>query len=146
MAQKGQVARVHYKGYLDDGTVFDSSEGRDPLEFVVGVGMMIPGFDQAVSEMEVGESKTVHIPCDQAYGQPQEDARRRVRRDAIPDADKLPIGERVMFRGPQGQPVGAKILDVTDDYVDIDFNHELAGSDLNFDITLVELFDGDDED
>ena len=139
MVEKGSTVRVHYKGTLDDGTVFDSSEGRDPLEFTAGVGQVIPGFDNAVADMEVGDTKSIHIPCAEAYGEYREDAIMHQPLDRVPNADQLPIGQTIYFQGPQGQPIPAKVMKIEDGEAWFDFNSELAGKDLNFDLTLVEI-------
>ena len=136
----GKQVKVHYVGTLDDGQKFDSSVDRgEPLEFVCMDGQMIPGFDAAVKEMEVGETRKVHIPCEQAYGPRNEDAVQKVPTEHVPDADKLPIGETVFFRGPGGHPFPAKIISVDTDFVTFDMTHEMAGKDLNFEITLLEI-------
>ncbi len=138
----GQSVRVHYTGRLDDGTVFDSSADRDPLEFKVGTGMMIPGFDKAVLEMqEVGEKKTVHIPAAEAYGERREDRIMHISRENFPGAENAPIGVQVMISGTDGHALPATITEIDDEFVTLDFNHRLAGKDLTFDIELVELLD-----
>ena len=141
MAQAGQNVFVHYKGSLEDGTVFDSSEGRDPLEFVAGSGQVIPGFENAVLALEIGESVTVTIPAAEAYGEYSEEGLQIVPIDQIPNADQLPVGKKIYFTGPGGEPFAAKVLKIEDDMVHFDFNHELAGKDLTFDLTLVDAKD-----
>lgn len=138
MAKKGSTVHVHYKGFLDDGSVFDSSEGGAPLEFVVGSGMVIPGFDAAVMSMEVGDTKTVHIPCDQAYGPHREELVTHRSLIEVGSPDKLPVGETIYFRGQGGQPIPAKVLKIENGEAWFDFNHNLAGKDLNFELTLVD--------
>lgn len=140
MAKNGANVRVHYKGFLDDGTIFDSSEGGEPLEFVVGSGMVIPGFDSAVASMEVGDTKTVHIPCAEAYGEYREElVGKRPLAELGATPEQLPVGQTIYFRGPGGQPLPAKVLAVEDGIATFDFNHNLAGKDLNFELTLVEV-------
>lgn len=141
MAEKGKLVRVHYTGTLDDGTQFDSSEGREPLEFNVGTGMMIPGFDAAVLEMEVGEERDVHIPAAEAYGAYDDSAVVAQPLDMIPNADKLPVGQKIYFTTPDGRPMPCKVLKVDDGKAYFDFNHELAGKDLDFHIRLLEIVD-----
>lgn len=137
MSQERKLVQVHYRGTLDDGTEFDSSAGREPLEFVSGDGMVIPGFEKAVQEMEVGEKRTVNIPAAEAYGERVEEAIQRIPVDAIPDADKLPVGEYVYLQGPDGQPIQVLVASVEEDEVLFDFNHQLAGKDLTFELELV---------
>lgn len=137
----GQRVRVHYTGTLDDGTVFDSSLERDPLEFRAGAGMMIPGFDRAVLEMELGEKKTVKIPAAQAYGEHNEDKVIRITRKNLQGTNDIPVGMQVMISGPDNTPLPGTIIDVDDEFVTVDFNHRLAGKDLTFEIELVEILD-----
>ncbi|MGI6216993.1 MAG: FKBP-type peptidyl-prolyl cis-trans isomerase [Coriobacteriales bacterium] len=141
LMEKGKTVRVHYKGTLDDGTVFDSSENRDPLEFQVGMGQMIPGFDAAVLEMEVGDKKTVHIPAAEAYGEVDPSRIAKIPREKFPSAENAPIGVRIMLSGPGGAMIPAVITSIDDKFVTVDFNHELAGKALNFEIELVEVVD-----
>jgi len=138
MVEEGKTVRVHYKGTLNDGTVFDSSEGGDPLEFQVGIGMVIPGFDAAIQQMEVGENQVVNIPCDQAYGKARDDLIGDIPRDRLPENITPEVGMQLAMQTPQGQ-AGVRIVDVKEDAVCIDANHELAGQDLTFDLTLVEI-------
>jgi len=137
MVKQGSTVSVFYTGTLDDGTVFDSNVGQEPLSFTAGGGQMIPGFDAAVLEMEVGDKKTIHIPCAEAYGEHNENAIQKIAIDEIPNADQLPVGQRIYFQGPNDQPIGAKVIKVDDEFAHFDFNHELAGEDLNFEIELV---------
>lgn len=135
----GDTVRVHYRGTLPDGTEFDSSEGREPLEFTVGSGQVIPGFDSAVADLEPGESKTITIPAADAYGEHNPEGVQVFPRDAFPpDADPQ-VGWAVELEAPDGQRVPAVITEVTDESISLDFNHPLAGKDLTFDITLVEV-------
>lgn len=141
MSNKGKNVKTHYRGTLDDGTQFDSSYDRgEPLAFTCGAGQMIPGFDAAVVDMELGEKKTVHIPAKDAYGEYNEAMKQQLPVSQVPDAKNLPVGETVYFRGPQG-PFPAKVVSVDDEHVVLDLNHELAGKDLNFEIELVEIGD-----
>jgi len=134
VADTGEVVRVHYAGTLDDGEEFDSSAGRDPLEFTVGVGMMIPGFDAAVEGMTVGETKAVTVPAAEAYGERADDAVIE-----FPIAD---VPEQFRVEGMQvdlGNGLPATVVEVTDELVKVDTNHPLAGEALTFEITLVEI-------
>lgn len=141
MVDRGKTVKVHYTGTLDDGTQFDSSIGRAPLEFQAGMGMMIPGFDAAVLEMEVGEKRTVKIPAAEAYGESDPKKVAKIPRDNFPHAEQAPLGVRIMLSTPTGQPLPAVITAVDDEFVTVDFNHELAGKDLTFEIELVEVVD-----
>lgn len=140
MSNNGKRVRTHYIGTFDDGTVFDSSVERgEPLEFVCMAGQMIPGFDKAVESMEVGETKKVHIPAADAYGEHNDELVQKVPVANIPGAEELPVGQTVYLQGPGGQPFPAKVVEMNDEYVVFDMNHEMAGKDLNFEITLVEI-------
>ena len=138
-AKNGDAVKINYTGKLDDGTVFDSSEGRDPLGFTLGGGQVIPGFDEAVLGMAVGESKSVNIPADKAYGQRNEEMIIEAPRDQVP-ADITPeIGQQLQMGGPNGEVVVVVITEVTDTHIKLDANPPLAGKDLNFDIELVSI-------
>ncbi|WP_212524777.1 peptidylprolyl isomerase [Actibacterium sp. MT2.3-13A] len=141
MAQvkSGDTVRIHYTGTLTDGTVFDSSEGREPLEFTVGSGQIIPGLDKALPGMAVGEKKTVVAVADEAYGQPDPNARQAIPRDQIPADIPLEVGLMLEMRTPQGQSMPVTVAELTDDSVTLDANHRLAGHDLTFAIELVEI-------
>ena len=140
MSNEGKKVKVHYTGTLDDGTKFDSSIDRgEPIEFTCDAGQMIPGFDAAVKDMAQGETKTVHIPAVDAYGERQDDMVQRVPLDQIPNGDELPVGQTIYMRSPSGQPFPVFVESIEDGIVTFDMNHELAGKDLNFEITLVEI-------
>lgn len=142
MSNEGKKVKVHYTGTLQDGSKFDSSLDRgEPLEFVCMAGQMIPGFDAAVKDMEQGETKTVVIPAAEAYGEYREDLVQKVPVDQIPNADALPVGQTVYMQGPTGQPFPVMVREIVDGVVTFDMNHELAGKDLTFEITLVEVAD-----
>jgi peptidylprolyl isomerase len=134
-ATKGQCVKVHYRGTLQDGTEFDSSDGRDPLEFTLGEGQVIPGFEQAVEGMEVGEKKTVTIPADEAYGKRFDEAVQQVPRTIFPEEPE--VGEIVSLMTQEGQEVMATVAGLADTEVTLDFNHPLAGEDLTFELELV---------
>lgn len=139
MAEIGHKVKVSYIGTLDDGTVFDSTEFHDnmPLEFTVGRQEMIPGFDLAVSQMVVGETRTVHIEPKMAYGERDESLIQAFPASAIPHAEQLPIGEFIVMRTDSGS-FRMRILSLIDGQVTVDLNHELAGMPVNFEITLLE--------
>lgn len=142
MSNDGKNVKVHYTGTLDDGTKFDSSlDHGQPLSFKCMAGQMIPGFDAAVKDMKKGETKTVHIPAAEAYGEYNEAMVQKVPVSQVPNADQLPVGQTVYMMGPGGQPMPVKIASMEDGVVTFDMNHELAGKDLNFEITLLEVED-----
>ena len=138
-AKKGDVVKVHYKGTLNSGDQFDSSEGREPLEFTVGAGQMIAGFDAAIPGMIVGEKKTIVIAPEDAYGQKNEDAIIEFPKSNIPGDMKLEPGMKLQLRNEAGHPVPVVVTEVKDDVIILDANHELAGKELIFDIELVEI-------
>ncbi len=135
----GDTVRIHYRGTLQDGTQFDSSEGRDPLEFEVGSGQIIPGLDKALPGMTVGEAKTVAVPVDEAYGRRNPDASHAVPRAQIPDNIPLEVGTALQMRSPDGRAIAVTVAEVTDETVTLDANHPLAGHDLTFEIELVSI-------
>jgi len=137
--QPGQTVKVHYTGTLEDGTQFDSSAGRDPLEFTLGEGQVIPGFEQALAEMAVGETKTVQIPAEQAYGEHQPELVQEVDREQIPADIELAIGAQLQAQGPDGQVFRLVVTELADASVTLDGNHPLAGKALTFELELVEI-------
>lgn len=138
-AKQGDTVKVHYTGKLDDGTVFDSSVDRDPLEFTIGEGSIIPGFERAVVGMNLGESKTEVIPTDEAYGPHVEEMVVVIDRRQIPSEIEPEIGQQLHIQQPDGQVLPVVITDVSNSSVTLDANHPLAGEDLIFDIELVEI-------
>ena len=139
LAKTGDNVKVHYTGRLPDGTVFDTSIGSEPLEFTLGQGQIISGFEQAVIGMQVGESKTVTIPVDQAYGPRRDDMVLEVDRDALPDDIDPKVGLQLQMNQGDGGIMIVTITDVSETTVKIDANHPLAGQELTFDIELVEI-------
>ncbi len=133
----GDTVKVHYTGTFANGTIFDSSAGREPLEFTVGAGDMIPGFDEGVVGMQVDETKTVHIPADRAYGHPREDLVFTIDPANIEGEGSLTIGQQVGMTLPGGQVLVGVVTDISPDEITIDANHRLAGEDLTFTIQLV---------
>lgn len=136
-AEKGNNVKVHYTGRLDDGSVFDTSRHGEPLEFTVGSGHVIKGFDQAVAGMEEGEQKSVRIPADEAYGPVRDEMVITVKRDQVPSNIELKEGLHLQMTQPNGMVFNVMVAKLTDEEVTLDGNHPLAGKDLNFDIELV---------
>jgi peptidylprolyl isomerase len=135
--KSGDTVRVHYRGALTDGTVFDDSEGREPLAFTVGAGQVIPGFDRAVMGLEPGDSTSVTIEADDAYGAHYAELVHGVSRDAF--AGEPYEGGEISVVAPDGEEMQARIIAIDGDDVMLDFNHPLAGQALVFDVTLVEV-------
>jgi len=138
-AKLGDTVRVHYTGKLEDGTVFDSSLDRDPVEFTLGAGQVIPGFEQAVVGMSPGESKTVEVPADQAYGPYREELVQEIDRELVPEDLKLEVGQQLALRLSPGRSIRVTVTKLTESKVTLDANHPLAGKDLTFDLQLVEI-------
>jgi FKBP-type peptidyl-prolyl cis-trans isomerase 2 len=141
MAQvkKGDLVRVHYTGRLADGSEFDSSAGREPLEFTVGAGQMIAGFDSGVLGMDEGEKKVITIEAEFAYGPRSEEAIIEFPREHVPAEMKLEPGQQLTLRNQEGQPVPVTVTEVREEVVVMDANHFLAGKDLIFDVELIEI-------
>ncbi|OBY28735.1 FKBP-type peptidyl-prolyl cis-trans isomerase [Leisingera sp. JC1] len=137
--KNGDTVRIHYTGKLTDGTVFDSSEGRDPLEFTVGAGHVIAGMDAGLEGMNAGDKKTLEIPCTEAYGPINPAARQEIPREGIPADIPLDLGTQLQMQSPDGQVLPVTVVEVSDDTVTLDANHFLAGKDLVFDIELVSV-------
>lgn len=138
-AKLGDTVRVHYTGTLEDGTEFDSSVGRDPLQFVIGDGMLIPAFEQAVVGMAPGDSKTIKVEAEQAYGPYVKELVVDFERSQIPPYIKPEVGMELQINQEDGGSTMVKVLDVTDEKVTLDANHPLAGKNLVFNIKLVEV-------
>jgi peptidylprolyl isomerase len=138
-AKQGDTVKVHYTGKLDDGTVFDSSQEREPLEFTIGTGTIIPGFEQAVIGMSPGESKTEVIPPDRAYGPYLEEMVLQIERQQLPAELDPEVGQQLQLQHPTGEVIPVIITDVSSSTVTLDANHPLAGEDLTFDIQLVAI-------
>lgn len=138
-ASAGNTVKIHYTGTLEDGNQFDSSKGREPLEFTLGSGQVIPGFDKAVTGMAVGESKSVSIAPEDAYGPRDERAVQEVPKSALPE-DLVPVeGMSLQAQNQNQQPIQLTVVAVGDDSITVDANHPLAGKTLNFEISLVEI-------
>ena len=138
-AKEGNVVKVHYTGKLTSGELFDSSTDREPLEFTIGAGQMIKGFDAALPGMLVGDKKTINIPAADAYGERSEDAIINFPKENVPPDMKLEPGMTLTLSNQAGQPIPVIVIELTDDTVILDANHFLAGKDLIFDIELMEI-------
>ena len=135
----GDTVRIHYTGTLDDGTVFDTSDGRDPLEFTVGSGEIIPGLDAELPGMAAGEEKTVTVAAVDAYGEADPAARQAIPRGQVPDELPLDLGTVLELSTPEGRSMPVTVVEVTEEVVVLDANHPLAGRDLTFAFELVEI-------
>lgn len=138
-AENGSIIKVHYTGKFDDGSVFDSSREREPLEFTLGEGSLIKGFEEAVIGMAVGDTKTVRIPADKAYGVYRDDLVMTVAKIQFPPDIELKAGVVLCLRRPDGYAIDATITTVNEDSVTLNANHPLAGEDLTFDLEMVSV-------
>lgn len=138
-AREGDKVKVHYTGTLKDGTVFDSSRGRDPLEFTIGAGRLIPDFEQTVIGMSLGESRTITILAENAYGEYRDELVLVVDRDRFPPDLRPDVGQQLELRRPDGRVQTVTVTETSELSVTLDANHPLAGRDLTFDIELVEV-------
>jgi peptidylprolyl isomerase len=136
-AMMNDTVQVHYTGTFEDGTRFDSSEGRDPIQLQIGGGQVIPGFENALLGMKEGDTKNVTLAPDQAYGPHQPQLVQDVPRTDIPAEIELEVGTMLQAQDPQGNPVRLTVTDIADDTVTLDANHPLAGRELTFELTLV---------
>ncbi|MBL3540708.1 peptidylprolyl isomerase [Aminivibrio sp.] len=139
IAEKGKKIRVHYTGTLSDGEVFDSSRGRSPLEFTVGAGQMIPGFDKGVVGMKVGEERTLVLSPDEAYGKKRDDMVFTVSRDVMPENYQPAVGDTLQMMSRGGSSMSVTVTSVEEDSVELDANHRLAGKELTFKVELLEI-------
>ena len=138
-AKVNDKVKVHYKGTLSNGDVFDSSEGKDPLEFTLGTGQVIPGFDNGIVGMQTEESKTIKIPAAEAYGEPKDELIQQVPKAQLPPDIKPEVGLQLMTQTPEGQQIPLVVTEVKEDSITVDANHPLAGKDLTFEVTLVSI-------
>ncbi len=138
-AKNGDTVKIHYTGRLQDGTVFDSSSDREPLKFNIGSGQVIPGFEEAVTGMVVGEKKTTQVSCDKAYGERNPSMVMVVDREHVPSEIEPEVGQRLEVGSPNGELLAVTIVDVNEENITLDANPPLAGEDLTFDIELVEI-------
>lgn len=137
--KKGDKVAIHYTGTLTDGSVFDSSVGREPLEFEVGTGHVIEGLDSALPRMVLGEKKLLQIPCDQAYGASNPDMMQSIPREGIPQDIPLEVGLTLHMQTPSGQSLPVTVVELDEAVVVLDANHALAGKDLTFDIEIMKI-------
>ena len=138
-ARMGDTVKVHYEGRLDDGTVFASSVDRDPAEVTIGARLVIPAFEEAIIGMDPGESKTVKIPEEAAFGRRQQELVRTIDREGLAAGLEPEVGQRLQAVDAEGRSIHAIIREISDQTVTIDANHPFAGQDLNFEIQLVEI-------
>jgi len=138
-AKDKDTVKVHYTGKLEDGSTFDSSAGREPLEFTLGTGSVIPGFDQGIVGMAIGETKTITIAPDDAYGPLREELVIEVKKSDIPSKINTDVGQRLQIPQPEAQPIPVVITEVKDETITLNANHPLAGKTLIFDVELVEI-------
>lgn len=136
-AKQGDTVQIHYTGSLEDGTVFDSSEGRDPLSFTLGEGQVISGFEQATLGMEVGETKTTRIEVEDAYGERRDELVLEVPREQLPNELEVEVGTPLQLQQPDGSAVPVTVSALDEQTVTLDANHPLAGEPLQFELTLV---------
>lgn len=137
--KQNDTVRVHYTGKLADGQVFDSSLEKEPIEFTMGQGQLIPGFEKGLLDMKVNEKKTVNIPSDEAYGAPRKELVQEVDKKQLPEEIKPEVGMGLVSKGPDGQEMNLVVAEVKDDTIVVDGNHPLAGKDLVFDLEVVEI-------
>lgn len=138
-AKVNDTVKVHYKGTLSNGEVFDSSEGRDPIEFKVGAGQIIPGFEKGVVGMKADESKTINITVDEAFGERKEELLQEVPKTELPEGMQPEVGMQLSSTTPEGQQIPLVVTEVKDETITVDANHPLAGQDLTFEVTLLSI-------
>lgn len=136
-AKANDKVKVHYKGTLSDGEVFDSSEGKDPLEFTLGAGQVIPGLEKGIIGMEAEESKTISVPAAEAYGERKEELIQQVPKAQLPPEINPEVGLQLVSQTPDGQKIPLVVTEVQEDNIVVDANHPLADKDLTFEVTLV---------
>ena len=138
-AKANDTVKVHYKGTLNSGEVFDSSEGREPLQFQLGSGQVIPGFDKGIEGMELNEVKTINIPAKEAYGEVRDELIQEIAVEQLPKEIKPEVGMKLVSKTPDGQEIPLVVTEVNEESIKIDANHPLAGEELTFEVTLVEI-------
>ncbi len=137
--KEGSKVKFHYKGTLKSGDVFDNSEGREPLEFEVGKGMIIPGLEKEMMGLKKGDKKSITVAAKEAYGEPNKELIKEVPKGPVPEGMKLEKGAMLYLKTPEGQPFPAKVVEVKEETVVLDLNHPLAGQDLTFNVEIVEV-------
>jgi len=138
-AKKDDTVKVHYTGKFKDGNTFDTSEGRDPLSFTIGKDQVIPGFENGIIDMEVGEKKTVEIPVAEAYGEYRKELLLKVDLKQLPEGAKPVIGDKLEMTNENGDIIPVLVADITDTDIVLDANHPLSGQELTFDLELVSI-------
>ena len=138
-AKKGDIVKIHYTGSFDDGEVFDSSEEKDPLEFELGVGKVIKGFDDAIVGMKIDEEKNIKLQPEEAYGVSNPELVKKIPRNVLPEEQEPKPGMMLLLQAGNGQQFPAKITEVDSKEVTVDMNHPMAGKVLNFKLKLVEV-------
>lgn len=139
VVQENNTVKAHYKGTLSNGQLFDNSEGREPLKFTIGKGQLIPGFENAVKGMKVGETKSFEIPSDEAYGAKRDDLFYEIPKANIPENIKPEKGMQLTFESPEQGQMLLTVVDVQPEIIKVDANHPLAGEDLKFEVTIVDI-------
>jgi peptidylprolyl isomerase len=142
--KENTTVKIHYTGTLEDGTIFDSSNGKEPLEFIWGLGMIIPGLEQELKSLKKGDKKTIKVVPEMAYGPVMEEAKQEVPKTQFPEDMKIEKGMQLAAQGPQGV-IPITVIEIKDETVLVDFNHPLAGKTLNFDVEVMEVHKTSDE-
>ncbi|QED36900.1 peptidylprolyl isomerase [Antarcticibacterium arcticum] len=137
--KQNDTVKVHYTGKLADGQVFDTSEGKEPIEFTLGQGQLIPGFEKGLIDMNLNEKKTINIPVEEAYGQPREELVQEVDKNQLPPEIKPEVGMGLVSMTPDGREMNLLVAEVKENTIVVDGNHPLAGKDLIFDLEVVEI-------
>lgn len=137
--KQNDTVKVHYTGKLADGQVFDSSEGKEPIEFTLGQGQLIPGFEKGLLDMKINEKKTINIPKEEAYGEPRAELVQEVEKSQLPEEIKPEVGMGLVSKTPDGQEMNLVVSEIKEDTIVVDGNHPLAGKDLIFDLEVVEI-------
>ncbi|MFO7719152.1 MAG: peptidylprolyl isomerase [Gillisia sp.] len=137
--KQNDTVKVHYTGKLADGQVFDTSEGKEPIEFTLGQGQLIPGFEKGLLDMKINEKKTINIPKEEAYGEPRAELVQEVEKSQLPEEIKPEVGMGLVSKTPDGQEMNLVVSEIKEDTIVVDGNHPLAGKDLIFDLEVVEI-------
>jgi FKBP-type peptidyl-prolyl cis-trans isomerase SlpA len=137
--KQNDTVKVHYTGKLTDGQVFDTSDGKEPIEFTLGKGQLIPGFEKGLIDMKLNEKKTINIPMEEAYGEPREELVQEVEKSQLPEEIKPEVGMGLVSKAPDGKEMNLIVAEVKEESIVVDGNHPLAGKDLIFDLEVVEI-------